>query len=615
MKKNIAWVALSLLMAAALVLSSCQAAVVEEEKETETVAGKVTEKEAAAVEEEEEEEEVAGEAGPEMVTDPATGERVEAPRYGGTIISQRTTDMTHWDPYMHYDGGNTMRHLYDTLMIGDWSTPRDLWSFSVSYIPPQYMRGLYIDSWVQNDPVTYTLYMAKGFRFENKPPVNGRAVTAHDWKYSIDRLFGHGEFEEAGMSPNWWAGYGWEDLEEVEVIDDYTMVFHMREPNPMFTQGWGMERMPHVHARETVDAYGTGYTWEQAVSSGPWIVEDVVLGSSYTFKRNPQYGDHDPKYPQNQIPYADIMKELVIPDWSTTVAAFRTGKIDYLYPGLDDARTLWETNPELPWFTRADSCAAVWPRLDLEPYSDVKVRRAMQMAINLGEINEGFYYGTADPKGVRALNKVFTNVYTPFEELPEQTQEAFSYKPEKAKQLLAEAGYPDGFKQVIPQTGPNEMLDLFIAYWEAIGIETEIEMMESAAYTAHWNSGDQRITYWGYCNNWWPLARLEQYTGGQARISWNVGNTDDPFLNDWVDRILTIDDIEESDAEIKAAIVYITDNHWMIAGPHRDNFVFWQPWIRGYNGETSSRAWSWDFRLTHVWVDQDLKYELTGTRD
>jgi len=617
--KKIAWMTLPLLMVAALVLSSCQAATVEEEKETETVAGKVTEKEAAKVEEEEEEEEVAAEAGPEMARD-IRGNLVEKPRYGGTVtVSTGANPTTQWDPWWTQQGGAdylALAAVYDRLTGYDWSSPPGSRPTGIAFIPNETVKGYSAESWTNPDPLTYIITLRKGQYFWNKPPVNGRELIADDWKYSIERTMGLGEFEELGLSP--YVGYtAWEVVESVEVIDKYTFAIHLKEPSAMFPEFWGAEIGPWVHPREVVDEYGDEFDWEYTVGSGPWVLDDLILDSSITYSKNERYYGIDDNFPENNIPYADGMKVLIIPDWSTRKAAMATGKVDVLGMGWEDAETFMETNPELQFSENPSVALGFAVNVSIEPYSDVRVRRAMQMAINLPEIAETYYGGTANPYPFM-INPAFEQYVTPFEDLPAECQEAFTYDPEKAKALLAEAGYPNGFQQMCPITGAWELGELLAAYLEAIGIETEFRLMETASYNSlvYGTTADRTLAYW-WCGaaQWHPVQILSYVTGGQETHYWNLADADDPYMNDRRDLILNTYDAVERDTAYKEAFLYGTCQHYQICAPGMVGYTMWQPWVKGYWGQERVIGIGMAPTWARVWIDTDLKFERTGVRD
>jgi len=618
MKKRIAWVTLSLLIVVALVLSSCQPETVEEEKETEEVVGQVIEKEAAKVEEEEEKETVTEEKGPEMVLD-VKGRLVDKPRYGGTLTTRISENAYGWDPWWDQHGGANYKVfacIYERLTRYDWSTGPEQRPAGMTYIPPETVTGMSAESWEHPDPLTYVIHLKKGMHFWNKPPVNGREVTADDWKYSIERTMGIGEWEEHGVSP--YTGYSsWELVESVEVVGKYTFIMHLKEPSELFPEFWGAEVGPWLHPHEVVEEYGDRWEWEQTVGSGPFIVEDVIEDSMVSYRKFDQYHDVDDNFPENRIPYVDRVKLLYIVDWSTTLAALRTGKIDVLAVGWEDAKTLQETNPELKWTTTLGGAVGLAVNTAVEPYSDIRVRRAMQMAINLPEMAETYYGGTADPYPYM-ISKAFTKYWVPMEELSEECAEAFVYNPERARELLAEAGYPNGFKQVIPTTVPWDFYDLMVAYWAEVGIETEIRLMEQAAYGAYVyaiNPGRSLAYWWCAGADWHPLQILSYVVHGQETHVWNLADVDDPYINERYDKINIEPDPAERDRMYKEAFLYATCQHYQISAPVQMGYVFWHPWMKGYWGQDGMIAIGTGANYARYWIDEDLKFEMTGIRD
>ena len=609
--KKILCMILCLLVVGALILSSCQTTT-EEEGEGQTITGQVTEQET----EEEEEEAVTEDTGPEMVRD-INGNLVEKPRYGGTITVSATSNPICWDPYRNLGGGASdfgQCSIYDVLIGGDWSVDRDESSFLTKNILLQYTTGFSAESWENPDPLTYVIHLRQGMKFQNKPPVNGREVVANDVKYSIDRMLGLGEFAEVGGSP--YVGFSaWTVLESVEVVDKYTVIFHLNKASPTFPDYWGPEVTPFIHPREVVDTYGENFRWDQAVGHGPWMVDDVVIDSGITYLKHPQYYGVDANFPDNPIPYADKLKVLIITDDSTRFAALRTGKLDLVYTDWENAGTLRETDPQLKWARTPGSCQVVNLNYAKEPYTDIRVRKAMQMAINLPEIADTLFGGNGDSYPFMASKGAMAAYFTPFDELDAETQEGFTYNPERAKELLAEAGYPNGFKQEMPMNAASDLADLFIAYWNQVGIETDIRLMEGAAYSSFVYGGEQEIAWFWSCGTWYPLEVLNFWYGGQDTVPWNFANTDDPVFNDLMDRIRVEQDQMERDSLMKEAFLYGTTQFYYTAAPSVDSYRLWSPWLKGYQGEIRLVVTAEAHTFARTWVDQDLKYEMTGTRD
>ena len=116
--------------------------------------------------------------------------------------------------------------------------------------------------------------------------------------------------------------------------------------------------------------------WKTVVGSGPFMVTDYSSGTATIYDKNPNYWNYDERFPKNKLPYIDTLKEIVIPDTPTAVAALRTGKIDMLEQSntilWKEAQNIAKTNPEI--------IQGVWPtpgqdlqmRVDKTPFSDKK---------------------------------------------------------------------------------------------------------------------------------------------------------------------------------------------------------------------------------------------------
>ena len=133
--------------------------------------------------------------------------------------------------------------------------------------------------------------------------------------------------------------------------------------------------------------------WHHAIGTGPFILTDYVSGSSAQLVKNPNFWAYDERYPQNKLPYINSIVYLIIPDTATALAALRTGKIEAV-DGLlaSDAKNLNKTNPEILQVTYPPMAGhSLDLRNDLKPFNDIRVREAMQMAIDLPTIAKTYY--------------------------------------------------------------------------------------------------------------------------------------------------------------------------------------------------------------------------------
>jgi len=363
-------------------------------------------------------------------------------------------------------------------------------------------------------------------------------------------------------------------------------------------------------AKEMAEGYATRNEPELSIGTGPFVLDEVVTGSSATFLRNDNYWQTDYRHPDNRLPYADSVRGVVIEDASTKMAALRTHKIDYnLFTAPRDGKNLIETSPELNYNTISPSfLGMVHVRTDLadEPWSDVRVRQAMQMAINYDEMAATIYEGS--PYTMVWPIAPGMPGYTPFEELPANLQDLWSYNPDKAKDLLAEAGYPDGFSGVLNMIMYWEDMSIAMTqYWAAIGIDLELNVIDDAASWS-FSTGDYEDTYTGYCGTGYINRSLSYVNGGVPGNWMNISKVDDPLSVEFTQKFESTLDAEERVELLRAENLRQMELVYEIPAPSMVNYRFWAPWIKGYVGENC------DFPERYIWVDQDLKYEYTGQR-
>ena len=450
--------------------------------------------------------------------------------------------------------------------------------------------------------------------------MNGRELTAYDVEFSFHRMTGLGSgFTEKSPYATSISNL---PIESITAPDKYTVVFKLTKLNfdafDNIYAGAGGEGA-FIYPPEVIEQHGHMQDWETAVGTGPYMLTDWVKGSAITYTKNPNYWGHDEKFPENRLPYLDEVKTLIIPDESTMLSALRTGKIARLMAvTLDQAKPIQRTNPEILWTT---SVVAPWTfAMDARkpPFDDIRVRTAMQLALDLKTINNTFFGGLGDTTPYGVVGPARPGYYTPFEEWPQAIKDNYAYDPERAKQLLADAGYPNGFKTKMSLATSFGYMNLdytqlSVDYWAQIGVDVEIDIMEQAVLRARANTHTYEGMTWGNRGvSWPPLGAIR--TLAYSDHMWNLPGVQDPVYDAMVEAAENAGSTEEMRELVNKADMYFSEQQWTTWGPTRPNFNFWQPWMVGYNGEFQlggGRHWLY---LSRVWLDSDLREEMTGTR-
>jgi len=556
-----------------------------------------------------------GEAVKEKPTKPtATASAQDKPEYGAVFVMALGADITLFDETLgHTNNAPTQMLTNDTILTGDWSKgPAGSNEYTWFYYgtpPSKVLTGGIAESWEMPDENTFVYHIRKGVRFHNKPPTNGREMNADDVLFSIQR---------AWKSPG--SIYASADfIESVTAPDKWTIVIKAMPGKAGVVYRYVSFYLKTV-PRDAVEAYGDLKDWKNAIGTGPFMLKEYVSSTAATFVRNPDYWMTDPTGPGkgNRLPYLDGVKWLVVPDPSTRMAAMRTGKIDALHNlVVEDALTLLERSPELEYVANpSGGPMAVHMRIDNPelPWANVDVRRALHMALDLKEIAKTYYSGQAVVLNWPAMAiPDCADFYTPLEELPESTRELFAYHPEKAKQLLAEAGYPNGFKaSMVCFKDQVDMLSIIKAYWQAIGVDLSLDVKEYSAYTSI-GVGKKHTEMYMHTAG---AATPEQFSRIRHGNIDNYGMINDPKIEAAYAKVAGNFFNEELKKQTYREIhPYVLSQAYLIVMPSPNIYNIWQPWVQNYHGERYMPTWaSTDAYLKYVWIDQGIKEKMAEKR-
>ncbi len=599
MTRKIIWLVASCVMVLSLVIASCGGAAEEEEQakveeEAEMVKVTLTKKDGAKV---------------ELMK--------EKPEYGGTLTHcAQFTNFTFDNVLQGGFNGVTFQLTNEGAMQKDWAkgpsgTGEN--SFRTASLPPsldQYAPSL-AESWELPDDSTIIWHFRKGVHWHDTYPANGREFVADDYKKSIDRHWFN--------TPGSFFSLSFPYIEEITCPDKYTAVVKTKEGyNGIIWEETGINKQ--YECPDIIEEFGDGTDWKNACGTGPYILKDFIEGSSATLERNKDYYLPDPFFPKNKLPYLDKVVVLIIADESTRIAAIRTAKLDHLgnqgtMLTWNNASDLMNTNPELKYTWNYSTGYGITGIADDPslPYSDIRVRKALCLAIDQDAYVNDYFRGEATKyyQPFRQIEEMKLVNIAP-EDYPADIKELYEYKPDKAKQLLAEAGYPDGFVATVTcdQTYVD-VLSIAKDMLSKVGIDLNIQVEESATF--------RTIRYGRENYELIPVGNMEcgdPRTGSffKAVSQFNPCKINDPFFEDIyhgkLDRSFMDDDARNG--YVKQVCEKALNSVYIVPFAADKQYTFWQPWVKGFNGEFSvmySAWWGWP---KYVWVDQDMKARLLG---
>jgi len=363
--------------------------------------------------------------------------------------------------------------------------------------------------------------------------------------------------------------------------------------------------------------------WQNCFGTGPYMVNDSVPGSQVIMVRNPDYWMKNPIGPGkgDQLPYIERIKYIILPDASTRQAALRTAKTDTAGGySIDDAAAMRRHVPVLkeaqsePVFSGAPE-SIDFP-CDKAPYTDIRVRRALFLATDLNAINNGLYQGKGQilswpfPK-IAGYEDLYLGLDDP--EMPASVKELYTYNPDKAKQLLKEAGFPNGFKtSALATSGQVDFYSVVKDMWAKVGVELVIDVKDSAVKNTILNSGEWNAIADGGCASvsaWHTCPTLTGVPSAPANTSRIFYSKIDQALRDIRKTILT-SGMKAGMKQMKELLKYALDQAYAVPVPYVSPTTFWWPWLKNYSGEVSVGYYDGPNYIQFLWIDQALKKSM-----
>ncbi|MFW7358187.1 MAG: ABC transporter substrate-binding protein [Brucella sp.] len=401
-------------------------------------------------------------------------------KQGGSMIVTYKDDVSTLDPAIGYDWQN-------------WSMIKSLFDGLMDYEPgtTNLRKEIAEDYTISDDGKTFTFKLRRGVKFHN-----GRELNADDVKYSIERVV-----NPKTQSPG--AGFfgsivGFEDasagkaeaLSGITVVDPYTIKFKLSRPDATFLHVLALN-FAHIVPKEEVEKYGADFG-KHPVGSGAFKMTEWTLGQRIVFERFKDY--YNPSLPKlDQITF-EVGQEPVV-----ALLRLQNGEVDIPGDGIPPAKFIEVTkDPKFKDLIIQGGqlhTGYVTMNVKIKPFDNVKVRQAVNMAINKDRI-------------VRIINGRAVPANQPLPpSMPGYAKDykGYPYDPEKAKALLAEAGVADGFETelFVANTDPQPRIAQAIQQdLAAIGIKASIKSLAQANVIAAGGEPDGAPMVWSGGMGW-----------------------------------------------------------------------------------------------------------------
>ncbi|HEY4251354.1 MAG TPA: ABC transporter substrate-binding protein [Roseomonas sp.] len=405
------------------------------------------------------------------------------------------------------------------------------------------------------------------WEFKLRPNVvfqNGTPFTAEDVAFTLGRL------PNVPNSPSSFAAYS-RPIQRIEIVDPLTVRFHTAGPYPLLPLDMTNVRIisRQVAERATTEDFNAG---RAAIGTGPWRVASHRMGDRIEFERNDSYWGERPAYARvnyrmvtndaartaallagdvdliDQVPTSDLTK--LRQDQRVSIA--ETVGLRLIFIGLDHMR---QANENSPFITDNNG-----QPLGRNPLQDVRVRRALSMAIDRRAIVDRIMEGAAVPASQFLPEGTFGHV-------PNLPPPAFDA--DGARRLLAEAGYPQGFRITLHSPNDRYINDARIAQavgqmWTRIGVRTAVDAQPWTTFVARAGRGDTSAHVIGWGSNpdgSHPLRNiLATVSRDRGWGSSNRGRYSNPQVDSLLDQSLTeLDEAKREQLVIQAQRIAAED--------------------------------------------------------
>ena len=538
------------------------------------------------------------------------------PSYGGQLrISTASDPGSKWD-MCEFKNQHMLTYSVENFLFGDYNKGPS-GSGETTYLPvlgfgtDKLATGALADSWEVPDPLTYSFHVRPGVRWQDKHPTFGRPVEVDELVAEMNRI------KDCRWPRHDFLDEVTGDDTDGDGVSD-TVTYHTNKP----VSFWGYEFAwgPYLIAAppETIEL-GTDDPWNQS-GTGPWMTVEggYVAGSKTEFEKNPDWwATYTYEGTEYALPFMDGIVEIIIPQEAARLAALRTGKIDKLRDvRTSDWGSIEESNPDLGKVKPLQGAHMFWMPMNKPPFDDLRVRRAMNMALDRQVFSDNLYEGDSVLFAFPSSPE-WPLHYVPLDQQPESVQEYFEYNPMKAGELLDEAGYPagaDGTRFEIDLMIRNtielelESAQIALGFWDDIGVKVTLDLVDSPVIQSRLFEKQYDFMFNAL------VARPNALNDFRAGHQWNRANLNDPEWHAMWEDVLAATESDEQIARIKAANTGFLELAPAIQIPAGFGGDYWQPWVQNHNGERILAFVDFSTKWAYVWLDRDMREGRTGFR-
>jgi peptide/nickel transport system substrate-binding protein len=442
-------------------------------------------------------------AGGSETTEKTEKNPTEETKNGGIFTIARSSDAEHIDPGYAWSEGDIdiVFHVYDGLV-----------QFKNDKLEVE--PALATEWNVSEDGKTWTFDLRKDVVFHDGTEFNANAVVQSFKRVTDENNKYYGVVKGGYSYLNYLMG---DVIKDVVAVDDYQVEITLNEKFAPFLTYMGYYSQ-FIVSPAALDAHGENFP-QNPVGTGPFVFDKWKKGEYVQLKANENYWGEKPSI--------DTLIFKVVPESSTRLMELQSGQVDVI-KSIDPGQIATIQNNKDMELQSVPGANLFYVSINTTkaPFDNVKVRQALNHAVNKDQIVDAIYEGN----GTKAINALPPTIFS-FDD----TAGPYEYNPEKAKELLAEAGYPDGIDLTLNTfqyartyvSKPVQVAEVLAADLRKVGINVQIVTNEWAAHSDIMNS----MTYDLGLSGWYDVPYPSNFLKTMALEGGNTGYTPQDLID------------------------------------------------------------------------------------